>query len=54
MRTATVIVMQDGSVQIVQKRTMVQVEAVIVVSIVNLWQNHLVNAHTAFAVRTVR
>ena len=36
MRTATVIVMQDGSVQIVQKRTMVQVEAVIVVSIVNL------------------
>ena len=36
MRTATVIVMQDGSVLIVQKRTMVQMEAVIVASIVSL------------------
>ena len=36
MRMATVTVLQDGNVQIVRKRTMVQVEASTVVSIVRL------------------
>ena len=38
MRTATVTVIQDGNVQIVPKRTMVQAEASTVVSIVRLLQ----------------
>jgi hypothetical protein len=54
MRTATAIVLKDGSVQIVQNVTMVQVEAVIVVSIVRQWQNHHVNVHMDLAVRIVR
>ena len=54
MRTAIVIVMQDGSVLIVQNRTMVLVEAVIVVLIaLKLHQFH-VNAQRALVARIAR
>ena len=41
MKTATVIAMRDGNVQIVRKRTMVQVEASTVVTIVELLRQQL-------------
>ena len=45
MKTATVTAIQDGNVQIVRNRTMVQVEALTVVSIVRLLQQQQQQQH---------